>query len=607
MPSAGVHLSASLSAGRPRGRLTPETRGNVRVLEAAQEQAAIRNSQETNMIEVATRESAALAESQMQNLSLERSQSGGEQFPGLLGGGGAQGGGLSVSRWGGIHPAATTDPEFFPPLPGASRHQRKKQAAQRRGMAEVLGGGGSIQVLHSAAGGRAQQGASQANYPPLGGTSSNAPPPAVDQSQEAIKAANRQLVEKIRAGLGGNQILFTEFKQRSAQWQAGTMSTGQYYRYIVGVGLEEIVPQLARTCPDPQKSKELQSLHTASENERPQLSEQPRPQSAPRPSSGGRAENGRGKTAADVAASDPLIKARAKQAAADGFWPAASGGVNHSRGGSSASAGSSLAPGVRAKPYTPPGFGRGSGILGPGAGSGGLEVGLGGSASSSQLSNAEAGIEARGAAETALAGGAFAGGAFGRAMSADNLASAAGPSMTSFVHRVSSVGSIPAANGGASSSGAGESSHLREALAAAPEMWEDDGWSCSVCTLRNKAGDTRCTACGAFWLADWKGNDGASKLEEGKRKKKTGKFQRLRLGDGSIADWAESQASGGAGPSAWGGGAGGGGPGRGAAVGPQPEQGRKAFGRGAWGRGGGKRIIQEIDQQNAALAAHLRR
>lgn len=558
-------------AGRQRGRLPPENRGNVRVLEAAQEQAAIRNSQETNMIEVATRESAAMAESQMQNMRLERSPSGGEQFPGLAGGGAAQSAALNVGRWGGLHPTATNDPEYFPPLPGASRHQRKKQAAQRR-MTEVLGGGGSIQVLHSASGGGGQQ----TNYPPLGGAGPSAAPAAPAGDREAIKAANRQLVEKIKSGLGGNQILFTEFKQRSAQWQAGTLSTGQYYRYIVGVGLEDIVPQLAQTCPDPQKARELQSLQTAAEGERP-LS---RPGSAER--------NGRGKTVAEVAASDPSIKARARQAAADGFWPAATGGVNYSRGGGpSPSGGASSSQGVLPKPYAPPGFGRGSGgagqsgILGPGAPASSAENGTG---------------SKREGAESSLAGGPFAGGAFGRAASVDDLASVARPSVTSSVPRVSSAGSI---------GGSVDTSHLRDALAGAPQTWEDDGWSCSVCTLRNKAGDTRCIACGAFWLADKKDEDGAAKADEGKqKKKKTGKFQRLRLGDGSIADWAESAANGGAGPSAWGGGVG-----RGSAVGPQPQPdpGRKAFGRGAWGRGGGKRIIEDVEQHNTALAAHLRR
>jgi hypothetical protein len=82
-------------------------------------------------------------------------------------------------------------------------------------------------------------------------------------SVEDIRAANKALVERIRAGLAGNTEHFADFKNVSALFRKGEMSSKDYYVHIARLGLSYVVPELARLCPDPRKGKELMDAHAA--------------------------------------------------------------------------------------------------------------------------------------------------------------------------------------------------------------------------------------------------------------------------------------------------------------------------------------------------------
>ncbi|KAJ7521145.1 hypothetical protein O6H91_19G040000 [Diphasiastrum complanatum] len=80
-------------------------------------------------------------------------------------------------------------------------------------------------------------------------------------SMDEIKAANKALVDQIRAGLKGDEQLFADFKSVSSRFRKGEMGSDEFHEHIVRLGLTYIVPELARLCPDPQKQDELLKVH----------------------------------------------------------------------------------------------------------------------------------------------------------------------------------------------------------------------------------------------------------------------------------------------------------------------------------------------------------
>lgn len=85
-------------------------------------------------------------------------------------------------------------------------------------------------------------------------------PPAVPDD---VRNANKSLVERIRAGLGNDEERYTLFKGISAEYRQGDIGTLEYLSYVEQFGLSNLVPELARLLPDPQKQKELTEAYYA--------------------------------------------------------------------------------------------------------------------------------------------------------------------------------------------------------------------------------------------------------------------------------------------------------------------------------------------------------
>ncbi|XP_044503755.1 E3 ubiquitin-protein ligase ZNF598 [Mangifera indica] len=90
--------------------------------------------------------------------------------------------------------------------------------------------------------------------------SSNQPPPRV----ENVQAANRSLVEKMRAALQYDEEKFSAFKDISGQYRQGLIDTKRYLNNVQKYGLSHLVLELAGLLPDAQKQKELIETYNAS-------------------------------------------------------------------------------------------------------------------------------------------------------------------------------------------------------------------------------------------------------------------------------------------------------------------------------------------------------
>jgi len=85
----------------------------------------------------------------------------------------------------------------------------------------------------------------------------------------ALRAANRELVAKIKARLGSDEVKFSEFKNKSAAWIKGEITSKPYHSAVSSLGLVSVVPELASTCPDAAKRDELLAVHTSAFAARP--------------------------------------------------------------------------------------------------------------------------------------------------------------------------------------------------------------------------------------------------------------------------------------------------------------------------------------------------
>lgn len=88
---------------------------------------------------------------------------------------------------------------------------------------------------------------------------SNVPLPSIEE----IRAANKALIENIRSGLGGNEQQFAAFKDISARFRNGDIGARKYYSHISKLGLSHLVHDLAMSCPDQDKQRELLEAHEA--------------------------------------------------------------------------------------------------------------------------------------------------------------------------------------------------------------------------------------------------------------------------------------------------------------------------------------------------------
>ncbi|KAK4798926.1 hypothetical protein SAY86_024291 [Trapa natans] len=84
---------------------------------------------------------------------------------------------------------------------------------------------------------------------------------------EDVQAANKSLVEKMRAALDNDQEKYASFKDISARYRQGSIDTQMYLNYVQHFGLSHLILDLARLCPDPGKQKELLETYNASVRE----------------------------------------------------------------------------------------------------------------------------------------------------------------------------------------------------------------------------------------------------------------------------------------------------------------------------------------------------
>ncbi|CAM8894382.1 unnamed protein product [Rhodiola kirilowii] len=80
---------------------------------------------------------------------------------------------------------------------------------------------------------------------------------------EDVSAANKALVEKMRAALAYDEEKYGAFKEISASYRQGSIGTEKYLEYVEDFGLSHLVLDLARLCPDAQKQRELLDIHNA--------------------------------------------------------------------------------------------------------------------------------------------------------------------------------------------------------------------------------------------------------------------------------------------------------------------------------------------------------
>ncbi|MFS7976327.1 putative transcription factor interactor and regulator C2H2 family [Helianthus anomalus] len=83
------------------------------------------------------------------------------------------------------------------------------------------------------------------------------------KSVDEVHAANKSMVDKLRAGLDNDQEKFASFKEVSGQYRQGVIDAETYLVYVDQFGLSHLVLDLARLLPDPNKEKELISVYNA--------------------------------------------------------------------------------------------------------------------------------------------------------------------------------------------------------------------------------------------------------------------------------------------------------------------------------------------------------
>ncbi|KAI9181990.1 hypothetical protein LWI28_020850 [Acer negundo] len=81
---------------------------------------------------------------------------------------------------------------------------------------------------------------------------------------ENVHAANRSLVEKMRAALENDEERYNAFKDISGQYRQGLIDSKRYLECVRQYNLSHLILDLARLCPDAEKQKELIETHNAS-------------------------------------------------------------------------------------------------------------------------------------------------------------------------------------------------------------------------------------------------------------------------------------------------------------------------------------------------------
>jgi len=79
---------------------------------------------------------------------------------------------------------------------------------------------------------------------------------------ESLKAANRALIDKIKAQLADDSR-FSQFRGDSARFMRGEMSATDYHAHMVDLGLLGVAAELASLCPNPDRRTALMEAHKA--------------------------------------------------------------------------------------------------------------------------------------------------------------------------------------------------------------------------------------------------------------------------------------------------------------------------------------------------------
>ncbi|XP_050367343.1 uncharacterized protein LOC126785750 [Argentina anserina] len=79
-----------------------------------------------------------------------------------------------------------------------------------------------------------------------------------------FRAANKSLVENIRAAVGFDEDKYTAFKDISVQYSRGLVDIKVYFDFVRQFGLSHLVLDLARLCPEAQKQRDLIDAYNAS-------------------------------------------------------------------------------------------------------------------------------------------------------------------------------------------------------------------------------------------------------------------------------------------------------------------------------------------------------
>lgn len=120
---------------------------------------------------------------------------------------------------------------------------------------------GTTKLNHSASTpnlvGRGAFDCSKDNFPPVSDTITKQATASTLINVEDARAANKSLVEKIRAGLQFDEDSYDVFKVISGEYRQGLIQTGEYVAYVHQFGLSHLLPELTRLCPDAKKQQEL--------------------------------------------------------------------------------------------------------------------------------------------------------------------------------------------------------------------------------------------------------------------------------------------------------------------------------------------------------------
>ncbi|KAL8252900.1 hypothetical protein R6Q59_036593 [Mikania micrantha] len=136
---------------------------------------------------------------------------------------------------------------------------------QRKSTVSPVLAASSTRISHSTSAPNLIDASSVSDFPPVSTLHTrngpeNGPP---IKSVEEVYAANKSMVEKIRAGLGDDPEKYSNFKEVSAQYRQGVIDAETYLVFVDQFGLSHLVLDLARLLPDPHKEKELIAVYNA--------------------------------------------------------------------------------------------------------------------------------------------------------------------------------------------------------------------------------------------------------------------------------------------------------------------------------------------------------